>query len=281
MLAPVTGVTASQGVFANDVKVGWNQLGGNVSGYQILRNTTNNPATATAVGTVAAGISATYKYHDTTASPGVQYYYWVCATNSTALGQFGTAAPGFATFAAPTGLVAGTGPSNMRITWAAVPNATKYVVFRGTDSNPANATKIPTTTSITAALYVDTGADIGGLAVGQMYYYWVRASNNLTSGPKSAFVSVEAYLAAPTGLHASGRAIRHNVTLTWNAEPGAVKYQVFCSTTKNFANARLVSGAATTNTFMVDPLATSGPLYYWVRAKSPLGFASGYLTYTA
>jgi fibronectin type 3 domain-containing protein len=87
-----------------------------------------------------------------------------------------------ATPAAPTGLTASAGDSQVTLSWNAVSGATSYNVYRSTTSGGnyvrANASAVTSTT------FVDTG-----LSDGTTYYYVVRAVNPAGEGAASAEVS--------------------------------------------------------------------------------------------
>ncbi|MGQ0541960.1 MAG: cytochrome c peroxidase [Blastocatellia bacterium] len=71
-----TGVNASDGNFANKVGILWNAVP-YATTYRIFRNTTNNPGSATDVGTTPANY-----FYDTTAVTNQIYFYWVRAENT-------------------------------------------------------------------------------------------------------------------------------------------------------------------------------------------------------
>jgi hypothetical protein len=73
----------------NDVALSWEAVTGATS-YQIFRSTTDDVATAAKI---AAALTDT-NYNDTTAAPGVLYYYWVRARNPVGLGNYSLAASG-------------------------------------------------------------------------------------------------------------------------------------------------------------------------------------------
>ncbi len=80
-----TGVTASDGDYANKVGINWDAMRG-ATLYRILRNTTNDSSTATSVGTTAANY-----FFDPTAAPAPQiYFYWVRAENGATVSTLGT-----------------------------------------------------------------------------------------------------------------------------------------------------------------------------------------------
>ncbi|MFA5344393.1 MAG: M4 family metallopeptidase [Kiritimatiellia bacterium] len=69
-LAPPAGFSVSKGDYTGSVRLRWTAAAGAIS-YQIMRNTVNTiPATAL----VETGATS---YNDTTAVPGVTYYYWL------------------------------------------------------------------------------------------------------------------------------------------------------------------------------------------------------------
>jgi cytochrome c peroxidase len=80
--AAPTGVRASDGNYANKVGVMWDTMRG-ATLYRIFRNTANNSATATAVGTTAANY-----FFDSTAQSGQTYFYWVKAENGSNVSSF-------------------------------------------------------------------------------------------------------------------------------------------------------------------------------------------------
>lgn len=78
-IAAPTRVTASDGDYANKIGVNWDTIRG-ATLYRIFRNTTNNSATATDVGTTAANY-----FFDTTTQASQAYFYWVRAENGAML----------------------------------------------------------------------------------------------------------------------------------------------------------------------------------------------------
>jgi serralysin len=68
--------TASDGTFANFVRITWPGTITDAEGYQVMRNSTNTTTNSTQVGSVAAGVLT---FDDTSALPGTTYYYFVKA----------------------------------------------------------------------------------------------------------------------------------------------------------------------------------------------------------
>lgn len=77
-LSAPTGVIASDNKYNNKIRVEWDTIRGATS-YRIFRNTVNDPATATEVGSTQANT-----FLDTGAVAGQTFFYWVRAENATA-----------------------------------------------------------------------------------------------------------------------------------------------------------------------------------------------------
>jgi serralysin len=69
--AVLPSISASDGDFADRVRVTWTDVPGN-TGYEVRRNTTTDATGAGPVGNPTANT-----FDDTTATPGITYYYWV------------------------------------------------------------------------------------------------------------------------------------------------------------------------------------------------------------
>ncbi len=81
-LSAPTGVIASDSSYSTKVGITWDTVRG-ATLYRIFRSTTNDPATATAVGTTVAGA-----FFDTTAIVGQNSFYWVRAENASVVSGF-------------------------------------------------------------------------------------------------------------------------------------------------------------------------------------------------
>src|ERR1051325_11879271 len=68
-------VAASDNSYVTKVGISWDTVRG-ATLYRIFRNTTNNSATAIAIGSTAEGT-----FFDTTATVGQTFFYWVRAEN--------------------------------------------------------------------------------------------------------------------------------------------------------------------------------------------------------
>jgi fibronectin type 3 domain-containing protein len=155
--------------------------------------------------------------------------------------------------AAPTGLNATPGNTQVALSWTAVSGATSYHVWRSTTSG-SGYVNIATTASST---YTDTG-----LVSSTTYYYVVSALNFIGESTNSAEASATPSLplpAIPTGLTAAPG--NGQVTLSWSAASGATSYYVKRSTT---SGSGYVNIATNVTTGLTDATVTNGTTYYYV-----------------
>jgi hypothetical protein len=222
------------------------------TGYYLKRSTTSGSETQ------IAALSAT-TYADNAVTNGTKYFYVVSAYDS--YGQSANSSEASATPvappppAAPTGLQATAGNTQVSLNWTASTGATGYHVKRST-TNGTGYIQIsaPTTTN-----YTDTG-----LTNGTTYYYVVSAINAAGEGANSAQASATPAVpasppAAPTGLQAT--AGNTQVNLAWSASTGATSYHVKRSTTNGSGYTQIAAPTATNYT---DTGLTNGTAYYYV-----------------
>lgn len=100
-----TGVDASDNAYNNKVGIRWDTMRGATS-YQVYRNTSNDPATATSLGTTVEGT-----FFDATATAGQLYFYWVRAENANGASGFSVADAGTRGTGTTTGLNPPTAPA--------------------------------------------------------------------------------------------------------------------------------------------------------------------------
>ncbi|GIO11312.1 endoglucanase [Cohnella xylanilytica] len=180
------------------ISLSWTASAG-ATGYNVKRATTSGgPYT-----TVATGVTAT-SYADTGLTNGTTYYYVVSATNaagespnSAQVSATPTAAPTVP--AAPAGLSATAGDTQVSLSWTASAGATGYNVKRATTSGGPYTT---VATGVTATSYADTG-----LTNGTTYYYVVSAANAAGESPNSAQAS-----ATPTAPATGGLVVQYKTT---------------------------------------------------------------------
>lgn len=257
-----SGLSATSGIHTDKVVINW-VFAANATNYTLRRGTSSLYGSAAVI---ASGLSGT-THEDMAAVAGTTYYYWV-----TAGGLGGSSSPAGPVTGrlrnpppqAPASISAGDGISGVEIavSWASVPNATSYVVFRGTQPDYATASQL---WSGGATQMIDRSA-----ANYQNYYYWVVARNSesqsVARGPDIGYLKNP--LPTPTGLTAHGE-VHGRVRLTWNEVSGANSYHVF----------RLIPGRSDLELIGVSPTpefeddsAEPGVTYrYSVRAFAEFG----------
>ena len=157
--------------------------------------------------------------------------------------------------AAPGGLTATAGNTQVVLNWNAVGTATGYYVKQSLVSNGSFTT---IATNLTSLTFTNTG-----LANGTTYYYVVSAFNQAGAGTNSAPVSavpLPPLPAIPTGLTAV--VSNGQIVLNWNASAYATGYNVFRSIIPDGGfDTHLANNIAATN--YTDASAVPGTTYYY------------------
>jgi len=235
------------------VALTWTASAGATS-YNILRGTTTGGETA-----LSSGITGT-TYNDTAVTNGSTYYYEVVAVNGSGSSGVSNEATALPTGtvpvpAAPTGLSATAGNTQVVLAWTASSGATSYNISRST--SPGSETLM--TSGMVSTSYKDTS-----VVNGTTYYYKVAAvntsgtsagSNEASASPSSGSAPIPA---APTGLSAT--AGNAKVTLTWTASAGATSYNVLRGTSSG-SEISITSGI--TSTSYTDSTVVNGTTYYY------------------
>jgi len=114
------------------------------------------------------GSPTTTSFADTTATPGLTYYYWVKACKGTRCSIYSTANTGWRKLSAPSNLQAsdGTFTTKVQVTWTASSGANSYKVYRASSAGGAKILL----GSPAGTAFADTTA-----TPGVTYYYWVKA----------------------------------------------------------------------------------------------------------
>ena len=192
-------VTASDGSLTAYVALSWPDVA-DEHGYRISRHTVSNSSAASAIASVSANVTT---YNDTTALPGQQYYYWIKATNCAGSSAFGIGDGGYRKLATVTEAAASDGAYTDRVvvTWTDLSGETGYTIWRYSSDNSGSATMIGSVAA-DVITYSDTGTGLG-----QVNYYWVRATNStsasmgdfqLNGAPGSRAVAAPPALVSPT-----------------------------------------------------------------------------------
>lgn len=258
---PFGPLTAPQGLglipTSASMNLNWNDLPG-ADSYKVYRGTSPG-----ALSLLASGV-ATSDYSDATATNGVTYYYAVRAFNG-----FDSAISAevhgrsIASFAATTA-TASPGPSQVTLTWpGSVTGASSFDIIYGTSSGTLSST----------VTNVSTPYTISGLTGGLTYYFRIVARNAIGVGASQVSSNELSAvpitpIAAPTGLAAT--ATPGNVSLSWNAVPGATNYKVLRGISPG-ALSVIATGVAATN--YLDSTVSNGTIYYYA-VRSFNGFDS-------
>ena len=228
--------------------------------YEIWRATSSN-------GTYTKMYTTTNTYYNnTSAVAGKTYYYKVRALGASSYATSAYSTVDYITCDCARPVVsisckASTGKPVL--TWEAVDGAAKYEVWRAYSKN-GTYYKMGTTTGTT---YTNTGA-----VANTTYYYKVKAigTNTYATSAFSTVVNMTCDCAQPVvtvSLNSAGKP-----RLSWDVVDGAVKYEVWRSTSKDGTYYRQGSTAGTTYT---NTGAVSGTTYYYkVRAIGTSSYAT-------
>jgi fibronectin type 3 domain-containing protein len=271
--APGAGLPAMpEGVqaFAGDslVTLNWTAVSGATS-YTVYWNTTggvDNSDAGLAAGS-SPGFTHTGLTNDTT------YYYRVAASNASGEGPLSAersatpVADTPAVPAAPQGVQATAGDTEVTVSWTTVADATNYTVYWNTTGGVS-------ATDASLAAGSSTQVAHTGLTNGTTYYYRISASNASGEGALSTEASAMPVAPAteipgqPQGLQAvAGDAA---VTLTWTAVTDADTYTVYWTDTGVFSQGGSIDAGNSTR-FTHNGLSNGTTYYYRVSATNTQG----------
>ncbi len=259
-LGTPTGLTASTNL-TDRVTLSWNPLAGALA-YYVYRNTSNTTAGAS----IIAGPLSGTTFDDTTAAPGVDYFYYVLGVNSTEISSFSNSVLGRrkAPIQSPVASATIHLTDRVEITWNDV-GASSYFVSRSEGVNDLAQAK-----SITPSM-TETFATDRNVRAGVNYYYFVRGlgSEPVWSEGVLGRVGSVALLAGPGGVAASSNLLDH-VRVTWNANvPQATDYQVYRTTGVDNPSAALPISPWIAEGMFDDHTALPGITYfYYVKARN-------------
>ena len=215
---PGPGVWATDGRYADRVRVVWNRPAG-ATHFRVSRAASRTGAGITLTGWVTATT-----FDDTTASPGVMCYYFVEAATAEQLAGARGWDLGWRGLESPAFLRASDGEftDQVLVFWEPVAGATHYRVYR--EALP-DGLRVPLGTWQAGDFFEDTTADPG-----TFYLYWVRAAadaRGVTAGlwgdPDCGWRG----LAAPANVTASQGFYPDHVQVYWEAVTGAAVYRVW------------------------------------------------------
>lgn len=238
--------------------------------YSVWRNTSPTSAGATLV---EAGTSLT-TFDDYTATPGVNYYYFVKAINAYGTSGFSSASDvGYSTAPVepPTSVSAsdGTYGDKVVITWAAAAGATGYEIWRSSVSSFGAATLLATVGTVTS--YDDTS-----VTDTSTWYYWLKTLG--PGGPSGFSPSSGAeggYAGAPAtpSISSVTTTVVDYVRIIWGSASLATDYSVYRNSINDFGSATLIASGLTGTSYDDTP-AFDTTFYYWVVAHNTVGSSS-------
>lgn len=264
---PPSNLQASKGTFSEKIRLTWDAVRG-TDEYVIYRNTANNKE-----GAVETGTSPNTYFEDTSAMPGVTYWYWIkCKYQGIIYGDYSGSSFGFLGVQPPGGVSASDGAYTnfTRITWNPSDGAIRYHIDRHLINSGMDAVRVGTTTGTT---FDDTTAVEGAL-----YYYWIRAADNICLSHQSQQDSGYRGLPPPSGLSATRGRYTDKIIVSWNvSEPrlngGTTIYKLWRNVASNFNNATLLietTREALENASYEDyNIDTDKTYYYWLQGANP------------
>ena len=167
-LRPGPAISGIETLSGSSVRVSWNPIEG-ASGYYLWRS--NAPAGPYVLRRTTTALSAS----DTYLTPGTKYYFKVSAYIQSGATKYDMTEQGGFKVAVPLGKatissVKTDGSARLKVTWAVVPGAQRYIVYRSTSAN-GSYRKLGTTAALS---YINTG-----LTKGKNYYYKVKPYINI------------------------------------------------------------------------------------------------------
>ena len=253
-------IWASDGTDTSRVSVCWTPTAstGTMAAvtYELWRYTTFDVGYASKITDVA-----TTNYEDSSALPGVLYYYWVRAVNAFGVqGQMSEYDPGYRALSAPQGVQATDGAytNQIVVNWSGADGASSYEVYRSVSATPATGSIVYNTDG---HMYADVQ-----VADGAKYWYQVKA----VKGPYISALStadVGYVLSNPTDISATKGTYSTRVQVSWNPVSGATGYEVWRnSVALSQSSGKL--GDAVSLTYNDSSVAPGTVYYYWVKARS-------------
>lgn len=256
-----TGVTASDGIAPNLVRISWTASEG-ASSYAVWRAESEDSLAATQV---KADVKTT-TCDDTTAVPGKFYWYWVRPTSAAGQGVFAGPDRGFALLSEPTNVKATSdNATKVTVSWTKSNGASSYEIFRAETNDVEFATNEVYAT-VTTASFGDTNA-----VPAVKYWYWVRAVAEADVSPLAGPADGFRLLTAPTGVSASDGTSDAFVKVSWNEAWGAASYEVWRAENSTSATSASRLAGVTNALEYLDTSANAGVSYtYWLKAVSEL-----------
>ena len=247
--AKVSGVKASS--TSDGIRLSFTKLS-DVKGYVIERSTSENGTYKK----LAELDADTNIYLDTTVAYNTTYYYRVCASaelsGTTYYGAYSDVVAKKNKLSKVTGvkLYANT-PTSLNVKWSAVKTATSYTVQYKPDGGKWT----------TAGTVKGTSKVVSKLKLGNVYYFRVKASNNIGSGSYSDSVSKKVIIPRPQTPDA--KLNTKGIRVYWKNESYATGYKIYRSTSKSGKYSLVKTVANNTTSAWTDTSVSYGKNYYY------------------
>ncbi len=264
-------LSATDGTYTNKVDVTWNPpASGQITGYELYRNTVSTACTTAVFATVSAG---TTLYSDVTASPGVQYYYSIKTNSPAGLSDCAALDPGYAKISPPENVAAtdGTFTDKVAVTWSPPTLGGQidgYKIYRDT-----TCTSLLGTVPSSQVSYNDTT-----VIPGVIYNYSLKTVSPLGDSACSGTNDGFARVPAPGNLSATDGTFPTKVVVTWNAAilgSPITTYRLYRDTTPTpclvLLNNSIPGSATSYDDTAVDPTVN---YYYSIEAVAASGASS-------
>ena len=263
---PPAAVQASKGPpdDVDRIKVSWTQSDYATS-YQVWRSTNSNPALATNLISVLAGLTIV----DDDIALGGRYYYFIKSANDVGVSAFGAFDHGGTPpLASHPSVGKGVSLDGIPISWPFVEGAEAFEVWRSVYDIPVIATRIAV---VTGTDFFDDDVVPNNVVPHQTYYYWLKVINEFGASAVSASDFGWRSLYEPMYFETSvGGVYSTKVHTAWIQPPYGLTYEIYRGPSTDFSQATYlnrVGGAAFDDTTIVR----GNAYYYWIRAWNEYG----------
>lgn len=254
--APIADLTAT--VTSSGIHLSWSVPAG-ATGYSVFRGSSAGTEGVTAIATPAVP-----SFDDANGAPGSTWFYVVTAGNAGGNSDRSNEASITLQPSSAANLTAAPGAgTSVSLSWAAVPGATSYSVYRGSATGNEAATALATSSTNS---FNDATTGAGGT-----YYYFITSTNAGGTSARSNEANLTLKPAAIGDL-AAAPAAGAGVSLSWSAASGATRYNVYRGSTAAGEGITAV-GVPAANSF-TDTTAASGSTFYYVVTATNAGGSS-------
>lgn len=249
----------AEAISSNSTRVTWNNVDG-ATRYIVYRRREGDMKFARVAVTIGT------EFHDTNLIDGSTYYYKVCAYTGDGIveyfSQFSSQKQVNLYIEMPRNIkVSQLSKKSIQLTWAAVPDATGYNIYKY-DSSIGKYKKVATSKKNS---YVDSN----NIQTGVVYKYKLAATKKTSVGTVcSKITEAESGIAGPAKV--SGFVSENNqkgvIKLKWNDTAGAHQYEIYRSETKNGKYKRVCVAASGKVSYTAKNLVKGKRYYFKIRS---------------